>query len=91
MDHQNPILKGLNYGDGLSYEDVVQDITQNFTYYNNLAKKSENIEVRQIHLGVPHFFLTRNEQYGVIILYLSSQVWALVLYGNVPTSFNFTT
>lgn len=75
MHQENPILKGLHYGDGLSYENGVQDIIRNFTYFNNLAKKSENIEIRQIHVGIPHFFLTGNEEYGVIILYLSSQLW----------------
>lgn len=38
-------------------------------------KKNENIEVRQIRNGIPHFFLTRTDQYAIIVLYLSSETW----------------
>lgn len=75
MHPENPILKNLTYLYGMSYQNVIHDIEQNFNFYKDISQKSKNIEVRQIRQGIPHFFLTRNDHHAVIILYLSSQTW----------------
>jgi hypothetical protein len=75
MHPKNPILNQLIYLYGMTYQNVVYEVGQNFSFYENISKESEHIEVRQIHCGLPHFFLTRNDQYAVLIQYLSSQTW----------------
>ena len=71
MHLENPILPKLTSDMAIQE----QNITQNLAYYRSLAQESENIEIRQILHGTPHFYLTRADQYAVIIQYLSSQIW----------------
>lgn len=75
MHPDNPILNHLMYPDGMNYKDVKQQISQNYAFYEKLSQEHENIEVRLIQNGIPHCFLTRNDQYAILIQYLSSQTW----------------
>lgn len=79
MHEDNEILKGLLY-DHRTLDSVVRDIKESLEYYSSLAAQQSNIEVRQISKGIPHFFLTRNDQHAVLIQYLSCEVW-----GSGPT------
>jgi hypothetical protein len=71
MHPENPMLPGMS----IDMEVQKHNIIHNFAYFNSLAPESGNIEVRQILRGIPYFFLTRSDQYAVIIQYLSSQMW----------------
>jgi TIR domain len=74
LHEDNFVLKHLIYGE-TSYSSVRASIEESRDYYENLANQHENIEFRQMLNGIPHFFLTRNDQQAVIIQYLSSQIW----------------
>jgi hypothetical protein len=97
MQPDNPILNQLIYLYGMTYENVRNEVDQNFSFYEYVSRGNENIEVRQIHRGIPHFFLTRNDRYAVLIQYLSAQTWGagplwrctkdLKLYGVVKDEF----
>ena len=71
MHLENPILPDVT--DDMEIQRT--NINQNFAFFKSIAQENGNIEVRQIHRGIPHFFLTRSDQYAVIIQYLSSQKW----------------
>jgi hypothetical protein len=79
MHKDSDLLKGLLYNEK-GFDSVVRDIEESYAFYSDLSNKDPNIEVRQIRRGIPHFFLTRSDQYAVIIQYLSSQT-----YGSGPT------
>jgi hypothetical protein len=81
MHPDNPALTGLIYtrGGEESYDSVIQDIDQSAKYYRTIAQGRENIEVRQMLQGYPHFFLTRADQKAVTIQYLYAETW-----GNGP-------
>ncbi len=81
MHPDNDLLKGLLYNER-KLESVLGDIRESYDFYKELTAKDpkRNIEVRQIRRGIPHFFLTRSDQYAVIIQYQSSQEW-----GSGPT------
>jgi hypothetical protein len=71
MHPDNPLLPFV------SADVLVQanNIRQNFAYFSEMARESENIEVRQLLNGTPYFFMTRSDQYGVVVQYLASQKW----------------
>jgi len=76
MGRDNEILPSLLYsGSTYSIETVLRSIDDNLAFYRNLAKKHDNIEVRTLPRGIPHFFLTRTDKCAVIIQYLSSETW----------------
>lgn len=79
MHPENPLLRGLLYNEK-SLTSVVHDINESFEYYSELASKDPNIEVRQVRVGMPHFFLSRSDQFAVITQYLNSSTW-----GSGPT------
>lgn len=68
---ENPHLDALS----TDFEMQISNIEQNRIFYDNIAKESRNIEVRQIKHGLPHFFMTRNDSRAVVIQYLNSQQW----------------
>jgi hypothetical protein len=78
MHRDNELLKGLV---GLVYDEkkissVRRDIDESYAYYSDLASAHENISVRQIRVGIPHFMLTRSDKYAVVTQYLTSSSWA---------------
>ena len=79
MGENNPLLKDLLLGNKKSLDAVTFDIKESFSYYRELARQMENIEVRKITYGMPHFFLTLTDQICLIIQYTSSTDW-----GNGP-------
>jgi hypothetical protein len=78
MHPSNKLLQGLIYSEK-DYASVVHDIEESSKYYQHLTNM-DNIEFRQMHTGMPHFFLTRTDSCAVVIQYLSSQTW-----GSGPT------
>jgi hypothetical protein len=71
MHQDNPVLP-LQAAD---IEMLRVNIPQNFAFYQSLAKQNENIEVRQLRVGLMYFLMTRTDQYAVMLQFLSSEEW----------------
>jgi hypothetical protein len=71
MHLDNPVLPLL----ASDFEMLRVNIPQNHDYFTKIAQESGNIEVRQLRKGLMHFFMTRTDQYAVIIQFLASQLW----------------
>lgn len=78
MHADNKSLNGLPRSEK-DYDSVVRDIEESRKFYQQLAEQP-NVNFRQMMTGIPPFFLTRTDSYGVVIQYLSSQTW-----GSGPT------
>lgn len=77
MHQENDMLKGLLRNDvSRDLHSLTHDIVENYAYYSDLAAKNENIFVRQIKSGMPHFHLTLSDRGAVITQFLSSSIWA---------------
>jgi hypothetical protein len=79
MHPENSLLRGLLYNER-TLDSVVHDINESLEYYAELASINPNIQLRQIRVGMPHFFLTRSDRFAVITQYLNSSTW-----GSGPT------
>jgi hypothetical protein len=79
MHPENPLLRGLLYNEK-SLASVVHDINESLEYYSELSSTEPSIQLCQIRVGMPHFFLTCSDRYAVITQYLNSSTW-----GNGPT------
>jgi len=79
MHQDNELLAGVLH-DKKDLGPVRHAIEECYEYYLNLASAHENISVRQITVGLPHFFLTRSDKCAVVIQYLASSDW-----GSGPT------
>ena len=65
MHQENKVLQSLLYDDR-NLDSIVHDIKDSHEYYTKLASNNSNIKIRQIINGIPHFFLTRTDQYAVL-------------------------
>jgi hypothetical protein len=68
---ENPALPYIS----ADMEMQINNIKQNFAYFNSMAQECENIKVRQIRSMMAYFFLTRSDQYTVVVQNLASQKW----------------
>jgi hypothetical protein len=71
MHLDNPILPLL----ASDFPMLQVNIPQNYAYFQELAQRQTRIEVRRIRDGLLHFFLTRTDQYAVVLQFLASQMW----------------
>jgi hypothetical protein len=79
MHQDSELLKGLLYNEK-TLGSVRHDIEESYAYYSDLASKHANISVKQMKVGIPHFYLTRSDSSAIITQYLSSSTW-----GSGPT------
>ena len=75
MHLDNPILPLL----ASDFEMLRVNIPQNYDFFKKIARDNSNVEVRQIRNNLLHFFMTRTDQYAVVIQFLASQMWGRVL------------
>ena len=68
---ENPALPYIS----ADMEMQINNIKQNFAYFNSMAQECENIKVRQIRSMMAYFFLTRSDQYTVVVQNLASRKW----------------
>ena len=71
MHLDNPVLRLL----ASDFEMLKVNLPQNDAFFDEIARRNSNVEVRQISKGLLHFFLTRTDQCAVIIQFLASQMW----------------
>jgi hypothetical protein len=70
MHLDNPILPHL----ASDLERLRANIPKTHDFFEEMARKNSNVEVRQIKQGLLHFFMTRTDQYVVVIQFLASQM-----------------
>lgn len=75
IDEKAPVLDYLLYSDNVSPDSVKSDARESYRYYQSLSLTADNIEVRTIKRGKPHFFLTRNDKRAVLHQYFLSLAW----------------
>lgn len=56
-----------------SFDRIRDEIVKARDFYSGLAGKQENIEVRQIRDGCPHYQLARTDRYAMLVPYLYSE------------------
>jgi TIR domain len=74
MHQDNQLLEGILYK-GRALDSVIPLIAESAQYFGQLQTKHENIEVRQIRSGLPHFSLARTDQQLVLTQYLTHETW----------------
>lgn len=72
----------LMHQDHLSLSEVTTDlkimkqsIPQNYDFFESLARKNTNIEVRQIKKGIPHLSLTISDQFAIMVQIMGAKKW----------------
>jgi len=75
MDSRNPALPELinRLIPEVSLDGVLHEIDDMGKFFAGLASSSENLRVRQLLHGCPHFFLARSDSRAVFIQYLYSE------------------
>ena len=74
MHPENPLLEGVLYK-GRFAASVRALISESIEFFLHLQQNRENIEVRLIRSGLPHFSLVRADDRLVLTLYLVSETW----------------
>ena len=79
MHPDNPLIEGILYK-GRNLSSVKPLISESIDYFEHLQADHENIEVRHMRSGIPHFSLVRADDCLVVTQYLVSETW-----GSGPT------
>lgn len=74
MHPENPLLEGTLYKgrDRTSVETVIAESLQ---FFCGLQDASENIEVRLVRTGLPHFSIVRSDDRIILTQYISKETW----------------